>query len=329
MTHEAGLLAVFQMRLGRPHQKRRNVPRILVDGLRGAVVIGHLIIGERLRHGQRFTGDEIGIVVACLRQSPCRPAALVIAGQQRMDVVRSILGILRENVEDEGRKAAFDAARLGNQREVRRCGAIVGGSSRFLVRERRREIVRGMPGRSNISPSRSVRPRSSYSAAKRLHLLFGIAEILERAEGHQIHRMTGRADFLVDLQAALQLALVVGAERAGERPVHLLAACGSDNGSARPRCALFRRSRSRQPSASEAELPPKCLKESFIQFPSFSRFASGLSRGFLAPAGAPDAAGCRLAPFFGQHRFGDRVRQTLGGVSIRPSTGMMTRKKAK
>ena len=63
MTRKPGLLAVFEMRLGGPHQEGRDVARILVDRLRAAVVIGHLVVRQRRGHGQRLAGDEIGIVV--------------------------------------------------------------------------------------------------------------------------------------------------------------------------------------------------------------------------------------------------------------------------
>ncbi|MNL54579.1 hypothetical protein D3C87_1779200 [compost metagenome] len=57
---------------------------------------------------------------------------------------------------------------------------------------------------------------------KGLHLGVGIAEGSKRTECHQFHRVAGRTDLGIDLQAALQLALVVVAERAGKRPVLLL-----------------------------------------------------------------------------------------------------------
>src|SRR5262249_24079465 len=46
-----------------------------------------------------------------------------------------------------------------------------------------------------------------------------IAEILERAERNQVHRVAGGTDFGVYLQTALQLLLVIGAERTREGPV--------------------------------------------------------------------------------------------------------------
>ena len=50
-------------------------------------------------------------------------------------------------------------------------------------------------------------------------------------EGDAVQAVTGRADFLVDLEAALQRGAVVSAERAVERPVHILAAaCGIAHG---------------------------------------------------------------------------------------------------
>src|SRR5690606_23749997 len=43
----------------------------------------------------------------------------------------------------------------------------------------------------------------------------------ERAEGHELHRMAGRAGLAIDLQPTLELALVVVAEGAGKRPLLL------------------------------------------------------------------------------------------------------------
>ena len=46
----------------------------------------------------------------------------------------------------------------------------------------------------------------------------GAARVRQIAERHHLRRMAVRADFAVDLEAALELRLVVFAERAGERP---------------------------------------------------------------------------------------------------------------
>src|SRR6185503_3448098 len=46
----------------------------------------------------------------------------------------------------------------------------------------------------------------------------GAAGLREIAEGKHRHRMTDRTDFLVDLEAALQLALVVSPEGSRKRP---------------------------------------------------------------------------------------------------------------
>src|SRR5690606_28903757 len=51
------------------------------------------------------------------------------------------------------------------------------------------------------------------------NLTIVVAEVLKRAEGNQAQAVTGRANLTVDLEAALQLTLVVGAERTGKAPV--------------------------------------------------------------------------------------------------------------
>src|SRR3546814_7115222 len=55
----------------------------------------------------------------------------------------------------------------------------------------------------------------------RLHLVLGVAEVGEVAEGDVLQRVAGRAHLAIDLQTALQSMAVVGAEGAGEAPVHL------------------------------------------------------------------------------------------------------------
>src|SRR4029453_3027942 len=107
---------------------------------------------------------------------------------------------------------ALVGTRLGDQRQVRRRGAAVGRTGCVLVRERRREIVR-----------RAAGPLEHVAGVVRavLDLVFGgkgcrlrggvagAAGIGEVAEGDIGQAMAGRADFLVDLQTALQGAAIV------------------------------------------------------------------------------------------------------------------------
>src|SRR5262249_12342848 len=44
------------------------------------------------------------------------------------------------------------------------------------------------------------------------------ARVSQIAESQHLDRMTGRTHFLVDLESALELRLIISAERAGERP---------------------------------------------------------------------------------------------------------------
>ena len=187
-----------------------------------------------------------------------------------MDVVRPALGILGEDVEDEGREAALDAARLGDQREVRRGRAVVGGGGSLHVRERRREVV-----------GRNARPFEHLAVVvgavldgvfggERLHLRFRVAEVSSSVRNAtSFIEWQADADFLVDLEAALQLRLVVGAERTGERPVFLLRLRGSGNASARPRCGLLLRRHARAGAGKhQGRPPPRPPRILFISKPS-------------------------------------------------------------
>jgi hypothetical protein len=75
---------------------------------------------------------EVRIVVLALRILEAGRRRFV-AGQQRVDIVRPALLILREDVEDELREAALDFARLGDQRKIRRGRAVVRRSRRFAL----------------------------------------------------------------------------------------------------------------------------------------------------------------------------------------------------
>ena len=109
---EADALARVEVRLGRPHQEGRDVLGILLHGLRRAVVIGHLPVLQRRRHGDVVAG-EIFVVVAVRRQLEALGRVLV-AAQQGGDVVRPLLLVLRDRVEDEPGEAALKLRALAS-----------------------------------------------------------------------------------------------------------------------------------------------------------------------------------------------------------------------
>ena len=152
-------LARFHVRLRGPHQERRDVLGVLRNRRRRAVVEGHLAVAQRLRHLDGVAG-EILVVVGAVREcltpagglstKPCRIA---------IDVVRTLLLELGEEVEDELREAALVGPRLGDQRQVRRQRAAIGGARGLLVGERRGEVI-GRPARpvEHLALRRSGRP---------------------------------------------------------------------------------------------------------------------------------------------------------------------------
>src|SRR6266699_3198423 len=107
---QADPLALVEARLGRPHQEGGDVLAILLDRLRRSVLVGDLTIEQRLRHGEVVAG-KIFVVEGAGRDGGAGGRVL-IAAQQRRDVIDAVLLILREKVEHEARKAARIAARL-------------------------------------------------------------------------------------------------------------------------------------------------------------------------------------------------------------------------
>ena len=159
---------------------------------------------------------------AALRASRSPSAAGRIALQDRGDVVRALLLVLGEDVEDEPGEAALVAARLG---EVDMSG---GGAVLVALAAAARwgtaagNCPPGRPGRSNRSPWSFGPSLILYSGGDRCRLRLGeagAARIGEIAERHQLQRVTGRADLFVDLEAALQLRRVESAEGSRERPI--------------------------------------------------------------------------------------------------------------
>ena len=147
------------------------------------------------------------------------------AGQQRVDVVRPAFLVLREEVEDGQTGRARRARALAISDMSGGAAPPLAAAAACVVRERAREMV-GRPCRAarTCRRRRSGRRCTLYVAASALTCSAVKPGRLVRQDcgTPQLHRMAGRADFLVDLEAALQLRRVVGAERAGEGPALLL-----------------------------------------------------------------------------------------------------------
>ena len=119
------------------------------------------------------------------------------------------------------RKAALEAARLGQHRHVRRQRAAVGVACRLIVGERRRKMIgeAARPLEHFALVVRAVLDLELGCDSRRLLLgearAAGIGEVAERQE---LEAVAGGADLAIDLEAALELLRVVHAERPGERP---------------------------------------------------------------------------------------------------------------
>ena len=212
-------LRASSVRLGRPHQERRDVLGILVERLRRAVGIVDEAVGERRRHADRMAG-EIDVVLHARRHRHVGGLRRV-ALEHADDVVDAELLIRHEDVEHEPREAALVLARLGEHRHVGRQGAAIGEARRL-----RRSGTAAGNGRPAGPGARTFRP-GRWAV---LDLVFGRdrrdlglgefrpALLAEIAERQQREAVTGLADLVIDLEAALQLAAVVTAERPGERP---------------------------------------------------------------------------------------------------------------
>ena len=217
---EANTLPRLHMRLGRPHQERRHVLGVLRERLRRAVLVGDAAVFHRLRHRDGVAG-EILVVGQRRRQLEARRRLVLVAHHQRGDVVDAVLLVLREHVEDEPGEAALVGARLGDHRHVRR-HRVVARAGGVLVRPRRRKAV----GRAAFALEHLALVVGAILdlvlAGDLLDLRLGIAEragLTEVAERQQVEAVADRANLAIDLEAALQLRAVVGAERAPERPL--------------------------------------------------------------------------------------------------------------
>src|SRR5690606_41611070 len=101
-----------------------------------------------------------------------------------------------------------------HQREVRRDRVVVRGTRSDVVRERRREIVGRRAGARGRFAGVRIDAWHGPARGLGLHFGFGVAKLREIADRHELERVAGRADLLVDLVAALELLLVPFAEGA-------------------------------------------------------------------------------------------------------------------
>ena len=139
-----------------------------------------------------------------------------------MDIVRAVLLVHREGIEDEPGKAPLVAARLGEIGHVRRQLAAKRGARGLVVRERRRESIGNLARalKHLALVVRTVGHLESGGDGGGLRLgesrAVGIGQIAERQE---FQAVAVRANLAIDLKPALQLSGIVGAERAGKRPL--------------------------------------------------------------------------------------------------------------
>src|SRR5262249_44261173 len=120
------------------------------------------------------------------------------------DIVWSLFLILREHVEYEPGETALVRARLRQSRHVGRRDTVHRLRGK-LIGEWRWEIIGQAAGALGGLPL-VVKIRDLGLGRDSRRLCFaeaGTARLREIAEGKHRHRMTDRADFLVDLEAAL------------------------------------------------------------------------------------------------------------------------------
>ena len=189
---EAHAVPLFEGRLRRPAEERDDVVRHLRHACLGAVGIGDLVRVERRRHLDLVAG-EVLVVVHSLEHLEVGRGVLV-AGRDRVDVIGAAL------------------ARLRNQRQIGRQGAVVGGARRLVVGKRPGDRI-GRPRRALIHLAAVVRPVGHLDlGGDALDLVLAVADRDEIAE--------------IEVEAALQRSAVKGAEHAVERPLLMRRARG-------------------------------------------------------------------------------------------------------
>ena len=190
---------------------------LLGHGGLGAVGEFDAVLDQRVGHGDH-AAREVLVVASAIRQFEAR-RRLAVAGQQRIDVVGADGEAVRVLHGHLDHRIAALGARLGDQRQVRRRLAVVGGGGGLVVGERRRQRVRRRALAGEHIPVVIGAVLDLILGGKGLGLRFREPDVLQIAELDQVHGMTGRADFLVHLVAALSRRPVVGSEQALEGPV--------------------------------------------------------------------------------------------------------------
>ena len=237
----------------------------------------------------------------------------LVAVEERHEVVRAVLGILPEHVEDEPRKAALVGAGLRHQRKIGRRLAAVRRSRGVLVRERVGEAVRRAAGTLE-HVARLVRTVLDLvfgreSADLRLGE-FRAARLCEVAERDVVDAVAGGADLAVDLEAALQLRAVELPERALKGPPELR----------RHRRLARGVKRAREPEDGGGDEESTFHHGRWIPGARDQPLVEGAA---VAPAGSP-------APGFCTPMTDSRIEFGSGsGRSTTPSTGSTIRKWAK
>src|SRR6516225_9284598 len=111
----ADALSCLEVRLGGPHQEGGDVLGILFDRHGRAIGVVDALVRERWRHHDGMAG-EIFVVEAARRNGDARRRRVLVAVQQRSDVVDALLLVLREDIAHPAGKAALVTARLGDDR---------------------------------------------------------------------------------------------------------------------------------------------------------------------------------------------------------------------
>src|SRR5690606_11890540 len=90
-----------------------------------------------------------------------------------------------------------------------------------VVREGRKEVVRRCSGAQGVFAGIRVHTGHLEAGRDRLHFSIGIAKRGKIAERDMLKPVAGGADFLVYLEAALELLAIELAERTSEREAHV------------------------------------------------------------------------------------------------------------
>src|SRR3546814_490816 len=103
---------------------------------------------------------------------------------------------------------------LCDQREIRRNRIVVRSTGGDVIREGRREVVGRRARTHGVLTGVRISARNLEASCDRLNFGVAVAQSGEVTESGVLERVAGRADFLVNLEAALKLLVVELAERA-------------------------------------------------------------------------------------------------------------------